>query len=553
MALPVTVISSASITWSDHKNQNHGGAQRLAVYSDATDDGTFYQLGNSAQYVTKVGGYTGQANHKLLRVRVFLQRVGSPTGSLLVEVRPEGSPDFTPDMSILWGQSRSVPVSAVPTSAKTEVVFTFPVPVSLPASDTDAFGVVLTISAQGDSSNYIKVFRGTSTSDGASRAYGTSTWNVDETFSMCKVVEISKSGARVFAIDKTNSVLKPYITDTNTGASFSAEVNTGSMTTSANFKSASSQMNINDVGTSYIAHARSTANQVGIYKRSESVGPSLDPATAVSFTTLSTNVTGTAPYFSGRRVDGTAVFVAQGATETIMGTARRRVKLSFYNGSVWSSLFDVAGSTNTPNSTLPGDGVDYDLRWAGLDPNGDFHIVYSKSDTSTLQYRKFTSVNVFTTINTLNGAVASATVNYSVGLGTFLYKSPDWYVAVPYVDNSSSTLKEARCKTTDTATSGNWTITQIVAASAETSGSNPAVLIADNIQGGKVFCLRVKPTTKGLAFTHDGGTGVWAAEIDWRGATQTVGGISGFYTEDGVALVYLEEGTTPDELRYDRL
>lgn len=553
MALPTTVVSSASITWSDHKNQNHGGAQRLTVYSDAADDGTFYNLGDTFQYVTKVGSYTGQANHKLVRVRLFLQRVGNPSGNVFVEVRPLGSPDNTPDMTILWGTSRTLPASSIPTSAKTEIIFTFPVPVSLPSSDTDRFGVVLTISAQGDSSNHIKVFRGTGTTNGASRPYGTSTWTIDSAFSLCKVVEISKSGARIFAIDKTNNVLKPYTTETNTGASFSAEANTGSMTTSANFKSASSQMNVNDVGTSYIAHPRSTANQVGIYQRSESSGPSLDPSTAVSFGTLSTNVTGTAPYFGGRRSNGTAVLVAQGAAETVMGAPRRRIKLSFYNGSVWSSLFDVVGSANTPNATLPGDAADHELRWAGLDPDGNFHVVYSKSDTSTLQYRKFTSANVFTTINTLNGAVASATANYPVGLGAFLFKSPDWYLAVPYVDNSSNTLKEARAKTAISETSSNWTVTQIVAASAEVSGSNPAILIADNLQGGKVFCLRVKPTTKGLAFTHDSGSGTWVTETDWRGATQTVGGISALYTEDGVGFVYSEEGTSPDEIRFDRL
>jgi hypothetical protein len=53
--------------------------------------------------------------------------------------------------------------------------------------------------------------------------------------------------------------------------------------------------------------------------------------------------------------------------------------------------------------------------------------------------------------------------------------------------------------------------------------------------------------------THDSGSSTWVAESDWRGAGQVVGGISGFYTEDGIALVYLEEGTSPDEVRYDRL
>lgn len=555
MALPTTIVSSATTTWSDHKNQNHGGAQRLTLYTDSSDNGTFYDLGHTHQYAGRLSAYSGQAGHKLLRVRFYLQRVGSPSGNVFVEVRPQIGSGSTadPDFTTLWGTSRSFPVSSIPTTGKNEIIFTFSVPVTLPADDTTSFAIVLTTSAQGDSSNYVKVYRGANGDFGGSRDYGSSTWDTTaSSVSPSRVVEISKSGARVIAIDKTNNEAELHKTDDNSGSSWTGALQgAGAMTSTSNLKSANTQAGINDLGTTYI-HTCSTGAQLVQYKRTEDVF-SHDPASATNFGTFGTNVTGTAPVFGGRRTDGTVVLVAQKATETVMGTARRRIGLSFYNGSTWSSIFDVVGSANTPDATLPGDAVHYDLRWAGLDPNGDFHIVYSKSDTSTLQYRRFTAANAFNTINTLNGAVASATANYPVGLGTFLYKSPDWYVAVPYVDNTSNTLKEARAKTTISDTSGNWVITEIVAASAETSGSNPAVLIADNMQGGKVVCFRVKPTTKGLAFTHDSGNSSYIPEVDWRGATQTVGGISGLYTEDGIALVYLEESTSPDELRYDRL
>jgi hypothetical protein len=293
------------------------------------------------------------------------------------------------------------------------------------------------------------------------------------------------------------------------------------------------------------------ANNLALYSATTNL--SADPSGNVSFTTLGTNVSGGLPIGGGRRANGNVVLVTQGATETVMGSARRRIKLAFHNGTSWSSIFDVAGSANTPNATLPGDAVDYELRWAGIDPNGDCHIVYSRSDSSTLQYRKFKADNTFATINTLNGAVASATANYPVGQPAFYYQSPDWFIAIPYVDNGSSTLKVARCNITATTTSGNWAITQIVAANAEVTASNPAVLVADNAQGGKVFCWRVVPSTRGLQFTDDGGSNTWKPETAWRGAAQQVGGISGFYTEDGIALVYLEESTTPDEVRYDRL
>jgi hypothetical protein len=555
MPLPTTIVSSATTTWSDHRNQSHGGAQRSIVTTDSSDNGTFYNLGHTQQYAGRLSAYTGQAGHKLLRVRFYLQRVGSPSGNVFVEVRPQigSGASADPDFTTLWGTSRSFPVSSIPTSGKNEIVFTFPVPVTLPLNDTTSFAIVLTISAQGDASNYVKVYKGGGSDFGGSRDYGSATWDSSGSgiIPSC-VIEISKSGARVLAIDKTNNNSVPYKTDDNGGASWSAE-SVGSMTTSATFKSVNSQASFNDLGSTFYQHPRSFANQLGIYKRSESSGPALDPSTAISFSALGINVSGTAIYGGGRRSDGTAVLVSQGATETVMGTARRRIKLSFYNGTTWSSLFDVVGSANTPDATLPGDANHHDLRWAGVDPNGDCHIIYSKSDTSTLQYRKFKADNTFTTISTMNGAVASATANYSVGQPCFSYVSPDWNIHVPYVDSVTSTLKEGRCVTSSTETSGNWTLTQIVNANAETSTSNPAVLIADNAQGGKIYCWRVIPTTKGLRMTHDSGSNTWATETDWRGATQQVGGISGFYVEDGIALVYLEEGTTPDELRYDRL
>jgi hypothetical protein len=557
MALPTTIVSSATTTWSDHKNQSHGGAQRSTVYPDTVDDGTFYNLGFDHDYAGVITQLSGQANHKLLRVRYYLQRVGNPSGNVFVEARPTlggGTSNTVPDLAVLWGTSKSVVASSIPTSGKNEYVFTFSIPATLPTSDSLNFAALLTISVQGDSSNYIKVYRGANGARGSTHDYaaGSQIWGNSTTLSPSRVIEISKSGARVFALDKTNNRIVPYKTDDNAGMSWLTE-STADINSTANLRNVNTQATFHDLGTSFFQGPDFTANKLAGYKRSESSGPAFDPSTSISFSTLGTNVSGSAVYGGGRRTNGTAVLVSQGVTETVMGSARRRIKLTFYNGTSWSSLFDVVGSANTPDATLPADANHHDLRWAGIDPNGDCHIIYSKSDTSTLQYRKFKSNNTFTTINTMNGAVASATANYPVGQPTFSYESPDWRIHVPYVDNGTSTLKESRCVTTTTETSANWTLTQIVAANAETSTSNPAVLIADNAQGGKIYCFRVVPTTKGLRMTHDSGSNTWVTETDWRGATQVVGGISGFYVEDGIALVYSEEGTSPDELRYDRL
>lgn len=553
MALPIKVVDINTAGWSDHRNQNHGGIQQTTLNSNTSDNGTFYNLGDTSSHVGIITGYTGQAGHKLLRVRCYLQRVGSPTGNVFIEVRAALS-DTVLDLALApWGVSKSFPVSSIPTTGKNEVIFTFPVPVSLPSPDSTSFGIALTISAQGDSSNYIKVYRGLCGDRGTFHAYGAGNqvWTGEtggSALSLSKVVEISQSGAFVFAVDTANNKARAYKT-TNNGTTWTETGSAPDILTTSGMRSIGAQGSIQDLDASYVSLFTGGLN-AGTYK---SITGSWTFLAQKAFGALGTNASSTGPIGGGRRANGNLILVVQGATETVMGSARRRIKLAFWNGTTFSAEFDVAGSTNTPNSTLPGTAVDFDLRWSIVDPNGDCHIIYSKSDTSTLQYRKFKADNTFTTISTLNGAVASATANYPVGQGTIYYQSPDFYLAIPYVDNTSNTLKVARCKTTITETSANWTLTEIVAASAEVGASNPAVLMADNGQGGKLFCWRVAPTTKGLKFTNDAASDIWAAETDWKGGGQTIGGISGFYIEDGIALVYLEESTSPDELRYDRL
>lgn len=554
MTLPIKVVDINTAAWSDHRNQNHGGVQPSTLTSESDDDTTFYNLGDTAQYVGQSYSIvSADRGHKLLRLRLYLQRVGSPSGNVFVDVkRPTASDSDFPDLSATpLATSLSYPASSIPTSGKTEIIFSFPIPATISQSDLYLIPVV-TISVQGNSSNYIKVYRRTNGSSLSGSQGYSGGYSVDITKQLSMKMEVSQSGAFVYAVDKTNNKYRAYKTTDNgtTWNEQSASGAPGCMTTSG-LKTLQTQGGVQDLGITYIQIQQSTAT-IAFEKTTASLAWN-GVGGLKALAAVNTGVSGNAPIGGGRRPDDTLVFIAQGATETVMGSARRRIKLVHYNGSVWSSEFDVQGSANTPDSTLPGDAVHYDLRWSIVDPNGDCHIVYSRSDSSTLQYRKFKANSTFTTVNTLNGAVASATANYPVGQGAIYYQSPDFYVAIPYVDNTSNTLKAARCKTTTTETSGNWTLTEIVAASAEVSASNPAVLMADNGQGGKLFCWRVVPTTKGLKFTNDAASNTWAAESDWKGGGQTVGGISGFYIEDGIALVYLEESTSPDELRYDRL
>lgn len=562
MALPEDIVTVNTATWSDHKNQPHGPVQGVYADNFSSDNGTFFNLGDSIEYVgTELTKSAGWNASRLMRVRFFLQKVGSPTGSLTVVLRPNVSE--APDFNTLLATSQSFPVASIPTSGKNEVVFTFLIPHNVVIGN---YFVLLKISAQGDASNYVKVYRRASSPfsmDGGTRNFGSSTWTQDAGNIPSHAMEFALNDFYTFAVDKTNNKVRAYRT-TNVGASWTEQesADAPSVNSTSTLRSIYVQRRVDDLQRIWVLHSSAANTLDWVYLSAapagavwEQSGPSITPLGSL---TLNTNVSGQAPFMGGVNAGGIlgtsaiATILYQGATETNMGSPWRRIKLERYNGSGWETSVDAVGSTNTPNSTLPGVGIHFDLRWAGMDPLGNTHIIYSKSDTSTLQYRKFKADGAFTTINTMNGAVASATANYPVGQPTFYYQAPDWFIAVPYVDNSSNTLKVARCNVSSSETSGNWTITEAVAANAETSTSNPAVLTTEDLQGNKLLLWRVTPTTKTLNFTHDAGSNTWAVETVWRSG-QVVEGISAQPMEDGGGLMYLDTAPATDELRYDRL
>lgn len=557
MALPEDIVTVTTATWSDHKNQPHGPVQRVTSLDKGLDNGTFYNLGSSIEYVgTEYSPAIAQG--RFVRVRFFCQRTGSPTGNLQVFLYPNVG--NAPDFNTLLAASQTYPVSSIPTSGKNEVLFTFQVPYNVAIA---AYYVVLKISAAGDASNHVKIYRDTAdaTQYSGSRPFASSTWTRDTGLMLTRYFEFASNDFYAFGIDKTNNKVRLYKTS-DVGATWAEQNSAGAPTiaSTATLRSIYVQRKVEDFIRTWVLVPISTTG-FRWYWVSNDVWQTGSPApTNVPVTEIRANVSGQAPYGGGVSAGGAlssstkATVVWQGSTETNMGSPWRRFKMDYYTGGGWSSVgnIDVVGSANTPSGTLPGVGIHFDLRWAGMDPLGHTHIIYSKSDTSTLQYRKFKADGTFTTINTMNGAVASATANYPVGQPTFYYQAPDWFIAVPYIDNTSNTLKIARCNVTSTETSGNWTITEAVAASAETSTSNPAVLTTEDLQGNKLLLWRVTPTTKTLNFTHDAGSNTWATEVPWR-TGQVVEGISAQPMEDGGGLMYLDTAPATDELRYDRL
>jgi hypothetical protein len=565
MALPVKVKDINTATLPDFKNANCIGPQRRAVdWGQADDDGTFYALGDTKEYV---GGVLpeGTLGLKPQAMGVFsLQRVGSPTFSITLKVYKDsgGSPDFNQIVST----SYPVLASSITTSKTgTSPNFTaFLLITPFTPVQTEKYWYVLKASAAGSSSNYIKVFandKDTAQIDyTGSQAFGGSWANDTDTDSMVGSY-IYNDEHYVFLADKTGNKARAYKNAAGDLTTWAEEAAIGarSLSSTSGQKSLFVQNRVKDflLDAPVCQVVSSGASDIIDFAKFTVISGGGWSSTSIGSLTLTgalvAGVAGVVAIGGGvRNNDTEAVFVYQGPTETIMGAARRRIKLRYYTSGSWNGPYDVVGSTNTPNSTLPGNANHYDLRWAGVDENGDCHIIYSDDTTNTVGYRKFKSNNTFATANNMNSAVALASAAYPVGLPGFSYDGTDWFIHVPYKDSTSNTLKEARCKTTITETSSNWTLTEIWASAPEITGSIPAAIIPDTIQGKKVYAYIVEATSKNLKYTHDAGMNTWQLVQSWRSG-QTCGGISGLASGYGVDLAYLEESTSPDEIRYDHL
>ena len=104
----------------------------------------------------------------------------------------------------------------------------------------------------------------------------------------------------------------------------------------------------------------------------------------------------------------------------------------------------------------------------------------------------------------------------------------------------------------DAATAANWTNTSVVTATIETTNSNPAALVADNEQGGKLFLVYTKTDGK-LYYTHDQASDSWVAEQELHPGTKTVGAISGGVMMDAIGVCYLDTAPVTDDLKFDSL
>lgn len=561
MSLPGTVTSSHR--WPDFKNTPTGPFRG----ADTTSN-----LGASPTAQSEFGGLTsaekrGQvyqavSNKPLVRATFRLSKVGSPTDNVSAEFYATTGDPAVPTGSPI----ASLPISglSIPVSPDwVDVTFVFPNPPAQVSGTKYAIG--LKRSGALDNTNKYRVYytTGDNYANGHRVTFQSGGWVINTGSDLDFVIEQQADNLYQFVLDASANKVRAF-KSTDFGQSWGEvdPANAPSVSSTANFKSFSAQREFDKI---YIAttSGSTTGNVVPFAMGSDSWQTALTgPAK-----TVNTSIAGTVPIFAFRRPNGSTVMIYQGATETVMGAAKARIKLCQHNGTSWGSEYDVVGSAGggtppgaltAPTTALPGNAVNYHLRAAVITERYHVCIFYTRDDDNLLRCRiwRYYSLDPLSEnfSNNLNPATAdtSNSAKYSVGQPVAFAEAGEPWVALPYKDASDTFLKLVKCKADETMfTAGNWTSEQIQAIAPETELSNPAALAADNSQGRRIYAFYTK-SNRLIYQTQDQGSGNWQTEAQW-GAGQTCGALGLNIADDRIGIVYLDEAPTPDEVRFDAI
>lgn len=550
MALPAQITTNL---WSDFKNSFVGPFAKIVQGAvQDTDSNNSNPIGASASNNKLAQSFQVSIGGDAASVDLHLIRLNSPTDNVIAEICADngGVPG-----TVL---ATSVPVAATSITNVTGAYykFNFLMPAALVTGTT--YWIVASRSGSFDATNGISWRTHTSNpyANGMQAILSSGTWGTVSSTDHRFRVNIKEAGTRYFpCVDKTNNKVRMF-KSTDNGETWSEQdtANAPAVSTTANTKSMSALQ-----ADTLIAVCKAiTATAYDIFRfntANDTWGSQFSTSSSLN---VNTNVAGTAPVLVGLNATGSVSdyrVAYNGTTETVMGSARRRIKMKRRLSGAWpgSPGYDVVGSPNTPDlTTFPGTAVDHDLRAAITDGNGVFHMFWTQSDDSNLRHRQYNTNDTFSTLNNIGStpAVTSNTAAYSVGIPANFYKNGEWNIAIPYVD--SGVIKVARCVASGAATAANWTITGVVTATIETTNSNPCVLVADNEQGGKLFLFYTKTDGK-LYYTHDQAADNWVAEQELHPGTKTVGAISGGVMVDAIGIAYLDTAPVTDDLKFDSL
>lgn len=491
--------------WSDNLNSQQAPMKAAKRITQTTGGSTGIVKGiNTVSDEAHGQRFTATADGKLVRARFFINKVGSPTDSVVCKVYADDGSGLPGTLLIT---SLSIPAAMLSTSSAS-VPFEFVTPVGV--INSGVYHAIVWRTGAGDATNYYSL-------DGvASDAYaggnaikrtgsaGTRFWEDQLTTRDCRFdIEIETANWYKFEIDRDDAVIRAYLS-TDQGANWT-EQDASNAPAVWNALGCFAVAVQRKGGKFYVVvpATSTTIKQTFPFDSAANTWgtPTSRAISGVGLEQFGLNVAGVCPLFHNYREYSTQASTARDFTfvqvtpEIVSSVPYRRIRVQ----------------QGTTNGTLTGAGstVHYDLRALVNDWRDWTYAFYTKSDSTQIQVA---TVDVNNTSQTIVGGLSVSAVDqttkYPIGQGCHFWRDGVNYVGVLYRDGSA--VKFLYCESgTPANTESNWLSTTIAAVAPESDTSNPGFVVADNEQGGKLFAFFVDDTTGDMKWCHDSGSFTW--------------------------------------------
>jgi hypothetical protein len=471
----------------------------------------------------------------LLRVQVAIRKQSAPADNVVIELRSDAS--GVPSATVLGSVSR--PASDFDTGSAYFFAFTFSPVLALTAGTR--YWIVIRRSGAVDLTNHYGLDEsgGDYYTAGGSAVYDGAAWTASSTDLTFRAMA-DEAATYLYGVTgndnfgSTSAQLHRSSDGGHTWAPYNNSQRPAAVAFTAR-PSSSGRFELGYISTDLSAYSRTIDTVEGGIR-----------ATVYSGGGSGTNKDGLRVIQAASRT-GEHVAVFQKATESVMGTAYRRVGLVYRTTGAYSSVIDIISGTTSG----PGTQVHYDLQTVQVGSGDQMHLFWIQSDNAQVKTRIFKSDHTFTTIINPASAVCNTANKYPLGLPCTYLDGADTWIAVPYVDGSAIKILRAKSSIADIV--GNWTTETAVAEAPNQSLSNPCCLMSD-VKKLWLWFVTSADAERDIAFCDDGGAALWTDRTLWKQGDQVkCGGISAAAITDAVGVLYYDEEPTPARVRFDKL
>jgi hypothetical protein len=332
----------------------------------------------------------------------------------------------------------------------------------------------------------------------------------------------------IVGVDKTQNKIK-VLKSTDGGHTWSEQdaANKPFTGTASNFKSATARLD----GTSIVVFHCGVSSTTPQITKFATATDTWGASSATGAQTVQ-DVTGKAPLAIACRGANDYVVAYNSATESIMGTAYRRISVRPYVSGAWGTAIVVESGVQQ----------NQDLIGLVVGSNGRTHIFWRNQTGNTLRHRPFLSGNTLGTAGDIDASINAVSNIYAGGISVSYVDGANTKVVVPYVD-AGAELNVGRFTSADAPSFTTQVVTAVTDNKPSASSCNPGVAVAN---GTIVYVLWADGPFGDIWYDNDAGTGTWGTDVE-HNATTNVDGINAEKITDAIGILYDDNGV----IKYD--